>query len=84
MSRPRSFRTSPSRAFGEAFVAAALIAILNAVLPPVIAALRLPFTLALSFVLVLVLDAVMLLLASQIDPNSIQVDSFGWALRPRW
>jgi hypothetical protein len=31
-------------------------------------------------VLVLVLDAVVLLLASKIDPNSIQVDSFGWAL----
>ena len=43
---------------GEAFIAAAVIAILNAVLSPVIAALRLPFTLALSFVLVLVLDAV--------------------------
>ncbi|HET7049523.1 MAG TPA: phage holin family protein [Solirubrobacteraceae bacterium] len=65
---------------GEAFIAAAVIAILNAVLSPVIAALRLPFTLALSFVLVLVLDAVVLLLASKIDPNSIRVDSFGWAL----
>ena len=65
---------------GEAFIAAAVIAILNAVLSPVIAALRLPFTLALSFVLVLVLDAVVLLLASKIDPNSIKVDSFGWAL----
>ena len=68
---------------GEAFIAAALIAILNAVLPPIIAALRLPFTLALGFVLVLVLDAVVLLLASKIDPNSIKVDSFGWALRRR-
>ncbi len=65
---------------GEAFIAAAVIAILNAILSPVIAALRLPFTLALSFVLVLVLDAVVLLLASKIDPNSIKVDSFGWAL----
>src|SRR5436305_1516824 len=65
---------------GEAFVAAAIIAILNAVLSPVIAALRLPFTLALNFVLVLVLDAVVLLLASKIDPNSIKVDGFGWAL----
>ncbi|MGZ4288920.1 MAG: phage holin family protein, partial [Solirubrobacteraceae bacterium] len=65
---------------GEAFIAAAVVAILNAVLSPVIAALRLPFTLALSFVLVLVLDAVVLLLASKIDPNSIEVDSFGWAL----
>ena len=44
------------------------------------AALRLPFTLALGFVLVLVLDAVILLLAAAIDPDSISVDSFGWAL----
>ena len=65
---------------GHAFVAAALIAILNAVLPPVIAALRLPFTLAINFVLVLVLDAVVLLIVSKVDPNSIHVDSFGWAL----
>jgi len=66
--------------FLDSFVAAALIAILNAVLSPVVAALRLPYTLAVGFVAVLILDAVVLLLASTIDPNSIQVDSFGWAL----
>ena len=38
-------RTSP----GAAFVVAAAIALLNAVLPPLIAALRLPFTLVLGF-----------------------------------
>jgi uncharacterized membrane protein YvlD (DUF360 family) len=64
----------------DALIAAALIAILNAVLPPIVAALRLPYTLAIGFVLVLALDAVNLLLASRIDPNSIKVDSFGWAL----
>ena len=57
-----------------------MIAALNAVLPPLVAALRLPFTLALGFVLVLALDAVILLLASDISPNIIHVDSFGWAL----
>ncbi|HUE27852.1 MAG TPA: phage holin family protein, partial [Solirubrobacteraceae bacterium] len=66
--------------FGDAFAAAAVIAALNAVLPPLIAALRLPFTLPLGFVLVLALDAVMLLLASDISSNIIHVDSFGWAL----
>jgi uncharacterized membrane protein YvlD (DUF360 family) len=66
--------------FFDAFVAAAVIALLNAILSPVVAALRLPYTLAVGFVAVLVLDAVVLLLASQIDPNSIQVDAFGWAL----
>ena len=66
--------------FSDALAAAVLIAALNAVLPPVIAALRLPFTLALGFVLVLVLDAVMLLLASHITTRTIRVDSFWWAL----
>ena len=66
--------------FFDALVAAAVIAILNAILSPLVAALRLPFTLAAGFVAVLVLDAVVLLLASQIDPDSISVDSFGWAL----
>ena len=66
--------------FSDALAAAVLIAALNAVLPPVVAALRLPFTLALGFVLVLVLDAVMLLLASHISTRTIRVDSFGWAL----
>jgi uncharacterized membrane protein YvlD (DUF360 family) len=64
----------------DALVAAALIAVLNALVPPVIAALRLPYTLAVGFVLVLLINAGNLLLASTIDPHSIQVDSFGWAL----
>jgi uncharacterized membrane protein YvlD (DUF360 family) len=66
--------------FFDALVAAAVIAILNAILSPVVAALRLPFTLAVGFVAVLVLDALVLLLASKIDPSSIKVDAFGWAL----
>ncbi len=65
---------------GEAFVAAVLIAALNALLPPIVAALRLPFTLALGFVIVLALDALILLLASHIDSTAIHVDGFGWAL----
>ncbi len=73
----------PGVAIGErggAIVAAALIAILNAILPPLVAALRLPFMLLLGFVLVLLLDAGMLMLASELAPNAISVDSFGWAL----
>ncbi len=66
--------------FRDALLAAALIAALNAVLPPIVAALSLPFTLALGFPIILLLDALMLLLASAIDPNAIRVDSFGWAL----
>jgi uncharacterized membrane protein YvlD (DUF360 family) len=66
--------------FTDALAAAVLIAALNAVFPPVVAALRLPFTLALGFVIVLVLDALMLLLASHISTRTIRVDSFWWAL----
>ena len=66
--------------FLGAVVAAALIALLNAVLPPIVAALRLPFALITGFLVVLVLDAIMLRVASEIAPDAIQVDSFGWAL----
>ena len=68
------------QSFGDALVAAALIALLNALLPPVVAALRLPFTLALGFVAVLLLDAFILVLVSKIDPDAFKVSSFGWAL----
>ena len=44
---------------------AAVVAVLNALLPPVLAALRLPFMLALGFVLVLMLNAFVLKLASR-------------------
>jgi uncharacterized membrane protein YvlD (DUF360 family) len=63
-----------------AIVAALLIAILNALLPPLVAAVRLPFALITGFLLVLVLDALMLKITSDIAPSAIQVDSFGWAL----
>ena len=66
--------------FGDALAAAVGIAALNAVLPPLVAALRLPFTLALGFVVVLVLDALILLLVSHITSRTLRVDSFGWAL----
>jgi uncharacterized membrane protein YvlD (DUF360 family) len=63
-----------------AIVAAALVGILNALLPPMVAALRLPFTVLLGFVLVLFLDAAMLQLVSEVRPEAIRVDSFWWAL----
>lgn len=66
--------------FGDALVVAVLIGALNALLPPIVAALRLPFTLVLGFLVVLVLDALILLLVSHIDASAFSVDSFGWAL----
>jgi len=65
---------------GAAFVVAAAIAVVNAVLPPIVAALRLPFTIALGFVLVLVVDAVALVVADDALPSFITVNSFGDAL----
>ncbi|HET6870642.1 MAG TPA: phage holin family protein [Solirubrobacteraceae bacterium] len=64
--------------FRDALAAAVAIAALNAVLPPIVAALRLPFTLALGFVIVLALDAAILLIVADIASRSITVDSF-WA-----
>jgi len=63
-----------------AFVAAALIAVLNALLPPLIAALRLPFMLVAGFLLVLLLDAWIFKLASDLSDSSFEVDSFWSAL----
>jgi uncharacterized membrane protein YvlD (DUF360 family) len=65
---------------GSAFVVAAAVAALNAVLPPLVAALRLPFTLALGFVLVLLVDALALVLADDLLPGFGGVGSFGDAL----
>jgi uncharacterized membrane protein YvlD (DUF360 family) len=64
---------------GAAAVAAA-VGVLNALLPPLVAALRLPATLLLGFVALLVLDALMIQWASDIAGPSIAVDGFGTAL----
>jgi uncharacterized membrane protein YvlD (DUF360 family) len=66
--------------FGGALLMALAIASLNAVLPPLLAALRLPFTVALGFVLVLVLNAVVLKVGSDLVDGTYVVDNFGWAL----
>ena len=44
------------RGFGGAVVVAALVAIVNAIVPPILAALRLPFTVGLGFLAVLAAD----------------------------
>jgi uncharacterized membrane protein YvlD (DUF360 family) len=64
----------------HAAVAAALIAALNAMLPPLVAALKVPYTLLIGFLASLALDPAILLLAAAIDPKSFKVDGFGWAL----
>ena len=66
--------------FGGALLVAPVVALLNALLPPVLAALRLPFMLVLGFVLVLILNAFVLEFASRVLDNTFAVDDFGWAL----
>ncbi|MGH3111903.1 MAG: phage holin family protein [Gaiellaceae bacterium] len=66
--------------FGGALLVALAVAVLNAVLPPLVAALRLPFTLVVGFLLILVLDALMFTWASDLFEDAITVDSFWWAL----
>jgi uncharacterized membrane protein YvlD (DUF360 family) len=65
--------------FRASLFVAVLIAILNAVLPPLIAALRLPFTALSGFFLVLFVDAGMLLLADRLS-SGLTIDSFWSAL----
>ena len=65
---------------GAAVLTAAVLAALNAVLPPIVGALRLPFTFVSGFLLVLVLDALLLMLAADLLPGDIRVDSFWDAL----
>jgi uncharacterized membrane protein YvlD (DUF360 family) len=64
----------------SAVLVAAFIAVFNALAPPIVAALRLPFTLLLGFLLVLIVDAVALRLAADALPDHVSVNSFGDAL----
>ena len=68
------------RGFGGAVAVAAIVGVLNAILPPIVAALRLPYTVAIGFLLVLALDAAILLLAEHVAPAQLHVDGFGSAL----
>ena len=65
--------------FVGALFAMALIALLNAALTPLVAALRLPFTLVVGFLLVLFLDAGLLLAVDRFT-NVLTIDSFWSAL----
>ena len=65
---------------GGALITALVIGILNAILNPIAAALKIPFMAVLGFLIALILDAVMLMLASKIDRSAITVSNFWWAL----
>ena len=66
--------------FAGALAAALAIAALNAVVPPILAALRLPLMLLTGLVLILVADALMLLAADDITRHKLEIDSFWSAL----
>ena len=66
-------------AAGGAVIVAIVLGALNAVLPPVLASLRLPLTLVFGFLLTLVLNALLLQFTDD-ALKSFTVDSFWWAL----
>ena len=66
--------------FLGALAAAVAIAALNAVVPPILAALRLPLMVLTGLVLILIADALMLLAADRITDHDLQIDSFWSAL----
>jgi uncharacterized membrane protein YvlD (DUF360 family) len=71
---PGSSRARRSRASGGALLVTAVVGVLNAFLPPLIAAVRLPFALILGF---LVADAAMLMAADALTEGTIKLDSSG-------
>ena len=66
--------------FWSALGAAVVIGALNAALAPIVAAIRLPYTVATSFLLVLALDVVVLRVTDAITEGAIVVGGFGAAL----
>jgi uncharacterized membrane protein YvlD (DUF360 family) len=64
--------------FWGALGAVAAIGVINAFVPPLVAAIRLPFMLLVGLVLVLVIDALMLLAADSLTDGDLSIDSF-WA-----
>jgi uncharacterized membrane protein YvlD (DUF360 family) len=66
--------------FWESIPAALFIAALNAVLSPIVAAVRIPYTVATSFLLLLILNALLLLALDAVTDDAIVVDGFWDAL----
>ena len=66
--------------FVGALAAALAIAVLNAIVPPLLAALRLPFMVLTGLILILITNALLLLAADRITDHDLQIDSFWSAL----
>ena len=63
--------------FWDALLAALLIGALNATLAPLVAAVRLPYTVATSFLLLLLLNAVVLRVVDALTEGAVEVGGFG-------
>ncbi len=63
--------------FWEALLAALLIGALNAILAPLVAAVRLPYTVATSFLLLLLLNAVVLRVVDGLTEGAVEVGRLG-------
>src|SRR5262249_13322581 len=66
--------------FWGALVVALFVVVVNAFVPPLIAAVRLPLTLVVDFLLILVIDALVFKIASDLSSSAIHVSGFGAAL----
>src|SRR4051794_8223325 len=66
--------------FWGALLVALFVVVVNAFVPPLIAAVRLPLTLVVDFLLILLIDALIFRVASDISSSAIQVSGFGAAL----
>ncbi len=66
--------------FAGALAVAIAIGVLNALVPPLVAALRLPVMAALGFILILLIDAAIIYASSELTDNAIEVDSYWVAL----
>src|SRR5512147_2510059 len=66
--------------FWGAVAVTGAIAVLNALLPPLVSALRLPATLITGFLLLIALNALMIQWAADLTEHAISVESFGWAV----
>ena len=65
--------------FGYAFILAALLALLNITLKPLLIILTIPFTIFTLGLFLLVINAVIILVADSFIPGT-QIDGFWWAL----
>ncbi len=66
--------------FWKALLAALLIAALNAVLAPIVAAIPLPYTVATSFLLLLALNVAVLRIVDAVTEDAIEVGGAGWGI----